>query len=223
MSLNTDEKPSMAGKVVSLRELVLNQLNMELSSARQERESSPIAVPSLVTPPQTPIDENSTPTPPIGPIVQKAKKRTGIPVREKKELSKAGKESRVKTAKKEFKRKASPKTTVMSARYKPQDGLLKDKAMESMIGHLPSNIDFHNLYSQFETESAVLSEDKSNLFLYIDMHGHASKKGVFMYGNYMAHPLQAVECMLLPRLMSLNSHNFHFDACNFSERNMYHK
>lgn len=65
--------------------------------------------------------------------------------------------------------------------------------------------------------------DRSNMFLYIDMHGHASKKGVFMYGNHLPTLSEAVECMLLPRLMSMNSHHFHFDACVFSERNMYHK
>jgi DNA mismatch repair ATPase MutL len=66
-------------------------------------------------------------------------------------------------------------------------------------------------------------EENSNLFLYLDLHGHASKKGVFMYGNHLPSIVEAVEVMLLPRLMSLNSHHFAFDACNFSERNMYLK
>lgn len=65
--------------------------------------------------------------------------------------------------------------------------------------------------------------DKSNMFLYIDLHGHASKKGIFMYGNHLSNTAEAVECMLLPRLMSMNCQHFHFDACVFSERNMYHK
>lgn len=65
--------------------------------------------------------------------------------------------------------------------------------------------------------------EKSNMFLYIDLHGHASKKGIFMYGNHLPNVAEAVECMLLPRLMSMNCHHFHFDACVFSERNMYHK
>lgn len=65
--------------------------------------------------------------------------------------------------------------------------------------------------------------DQSNIFLYVDLHGHASKKGIFMYGNYLPNTAEAVECMLLPRLMSLNCLHFHFDACVFSERNMYHK
>ncbi|XP_070163298.1 cytosolic carboxypeptidase-like protein 5 isoform X2 [Polyergus mexicanus] len=65
------------------------------------------------------------------------------------------------------------------------------------------------------------SSDNSGLYLYIDLHGHASKKGVFMYGNYFADPEDTITCMLLPKLMSINNPNFHFTSCNFAERNMY--
>lgn len=65
--------------------------------------------------------------------------------------------------------------------------------------------------------------NESGLFLYLDMHGHASKKGIFMYGNHLDDIECNVECMLLPKIMSLNNHNFHFTACNFTERNMYLK
>lgn len=74
-----------------------------------------------------------------------------------------------------------------------------------------------------ENGEKCVAEENSNLFLYLDLHGHASKKGVFMYGNHLPNLLEAVEVMLLPKLMSLNSHHFAFDACNFSERNMYLK
>ncbi|KAG8321538.1 Cytosolic carboxypeptidase-like protein 5 [Homalodisca vitripennis] len=62
---------------------------------------------------------------------------------------------------------------------------------------------------------------QSGLFLYVDLHGHASKKGIFMYGNHFSNPGENVECMLLPKLMAINSQHFHWTACNFSERNMY--
>lgn len=74
-----------------------------------------------------------------------------------------------------------------------------------------------------ENGDKSIIEENSNLFLYLDLHGHASKKGVFMYGNHLPNTLEAVEVMLLPRLMSMNCHHFAFDACNFSERNMYLK
>ncbi|CAK1598524.1 unnamed protein product [Parnassius mnemosyne] len=66
-------------------------------------------------------------------------------------------------------------------------------------------------------------EPESGLFLYIDLHGHASKKGIFMYGNHFEDVESSVECMLLPRIMSLNNLHFHFSSCNFTERNMYLK
>ncbi|KAL6442140.1 hypothetical protein ACFW04_002441 [Cataglyphis niger] len=65
------------------------------------------------------------------------------------------------------------------------------------------------------------SSDNSGLYLYIDLHGHASKKGVFMYGNHFADPEDTITCMLLPKLMSINNPNFHFTSCSFAERNMY--
>ncbi|XP_063619236.1 cytosolic carboxypeptidase-like protein 5 isoform X2 [Cydia splendana] len=66
-------------------------------------------------------------------------------------------------------------------------------------------------------------DPESGLFLYIDLHGHASKKGIFMYGNHFEDSEASVECMLLPRIMSLNNMHFHFSSCNFTERNMYLK
>lgn len=66
-----------------------------------------------------------------------------------------------------------------------------------------------------------VNSNESGLFLYLDLHGHASKKGIFMYGNHFDDMERNVECMLLPKLMSINNHNFHFNACNFTERNMY--
>lgn len=83
------------------------------------------------------------------------------------------------------------------------------------------SMDFRMQIDENGDKSVV--EENTNLFLYLDLHGHASKKGVFMYGNHLANTLEAVEVMLLPRLMSMNCHHFHFDACNFSERNMYLK
>ncbi|XP_076655541.1 cytosolic carboxypeptidase-like protein 5 isoform X1 [Halictus rubicundus] len=75
------------------------------------------------------------------------------------------------------------------------------------------------------TYSAVgvgqLPKEDSGLYLYIDLHGHASKKGVFMYGNYFDNAEDTISCMLLPKLMSINNPNFHFTSCNFTERNMY--
>ncbi|XP_023247249.1 cytosolic carboxypeptidase-like protein 5 [Copidosoma floridanum] len=64
-------------------------------------------------------------------------------------------------------------------------------------------------------------QENSGIFLYIDLHSHASKKGIFMYGNHFDDPEDSSACMLLPKLMSINNPNFHFTSCNFAEKNMY--
>ncbi|XP_072841714.2 cytosolic carboxypeptidase-like protein 5 isoform X3 [Pogona vitticeps] len=64
---------------------------------------------------------------------------------------------------------------------------------------------------------------QSGLAYYVDLHGHASKRGCFMYGNNIADENHQVENMLFPKLISLNSAHFDFTGCNFSEKNMYAK
>ena len=61
----------------------------------------------------------------------------------------------------------------------------------------------------------------TKLAFYVDLHGHASKRGCFMYGNYFEDEENYVQCMLFPKLISINSSHFDFTACNFTEKNMY--
>ena len=68
---------------------------------------------------------------------------------------------------------------------------------------------------------------QKSLYIYIDFHAHASKKGCFMFGNNLSHEptelhpqSEQVENILLSRLISLNSANFDINECNFSEKIM---
>lgn len=85
-----------------------------------------------------------------------------------------------------------------------------------------------NISADFSANFDVIDDGysipkESNMFLYVDLHGHSSKKGNFMYGNYLPNVAEAVECMLLPKLMAMNCAHFHFDSCVFTEKNMYQK
>lgn len=112
---------------------------------------------------------------------------------------------------------ASPSGDVSSRSLQRSSSILR-KFMQNPTS---ANIDISSDFCKDPNQTKC--DEESNVFLYIDLHGHASKKGIFMYGNYLPRIAESVECMLLPRLMSLNSRHFHFDACVFSERNMYHK
>lgn len=56
-----------------------------------------------------------------------------------------------------------------------------------------------------------------NLKYYADLHGHASKKGCFVFGNTIQDHKKNVEQILLAKLMSMNSVNFDLEESNFSD------
>ncbi|KAE8585506.1 hypothetical protein XENTR_v10021333 [Xenopus tropicalis] len=87
----------------------------------------------------------------------------------------------------------------------------------------PKDIYSHSGSSQPTIFTKSIPPQESGIAFYVDLHGHASKRGCFMYGNYFTEENDQVENMLYPKLISLNSANFDFLACNFSEKNMYAK
>ncbi|CAK8679641.1 unnamed protein product [Clavelina lepadiformis] len=76
-------------------------------------------------------------------------------------------------------------------------------------------------YSPFHGDLLSIPPRNSGVAFYVDLHGHASKRGCFIYGNHMDDEQDQVDNLLFPKLASINSAHFDFNGCNFTERNMY--
>ncbi|XP_077990870.1 cytosolic carboxypeptidase-like protein 5 [Glandiceps talaboti] len=72
-----------------------------------------------------------------------------------------------------------------------------------------------------ESDCLSIPWKESGIAFYVDLHGHASKRGCFMYGNHLEEEEKQVENLLYPKLVSLNTAHFDFAGCNFTEKNMY--
>jgi len=68
-------------------------------------------------------------------------------------------------------------------------------------------IDYYHSYNIKEFIS------KSRIFIYIDIHGHATEKGVFVYGNNSDDTNFKVETSLFPKLMAINDPCFSYEKC----------
>jgi hypothetical protein len=56
--------------------------------------------------------------------------------------------------------------------------------------------------------------------MYLDLHAHAGKRGCFMYGNHFDDLEVKSQSMLFAKLLSMNTLNFEYPECNFSEKLM---
>lgn len=72
-----------------------------------------------------------------------------------------------------------------------------------------------------DSKLALINPLWSGVAFYIDLHGHAAKRGCFIYGNSIDNELYQVENVLFAKLISISSQHFDFDGCNFSVKNMY--
>ncbi|XP_071483776.1 cytosolic carboxypeptidase-like protein 5 [Diadema antillarum] len=89
--------------------------------------------------------------------------------------------------------------------------------------HSNNNAQFSASDEPESVDAASIRPDESGIAFYVDLHGHASKRGCFMYGNHLEDEDRQVENLLYTKLISMNSAHFDFDGCNFTEKNMYTK
>jgi len=61
---------------------------------------------------------------------------------------------------------------------------------------------------------------RNGLALFLDLHAHATKRGVFIYGNALDDEAAHVENQLYALLLSVHSTHFDYNACNFSKAHM---
>jgi hypothetical protein len=83
----------------------------------------------------------------------------------------------------------------------------------------PSLAESPTVYAARELMTAYCREGSERVYAYLDLHGHAAKQGVFVYGNYMDF-IRQVDSFMFSRLMALNCVNFDFVNSSFSEKNM---
>jgi len=81
--------------------------------------------------------------------------------------------------------------------------------------------DQHNelLYPSIAAVTSLVHAYKDSLFLYLDMHAHATKRGLFLFGNWYEDLEQQAEAMLFSKLISLHSKWFSGQGCDFSLKN----
>ena len=64
----------------------------------------------------------------------------------------------------------------------------------------------------------AMAKDSKKLVLFLDLHAHATKRGIFAYGNNVH---EHVQNKLYPLIVAANTQNtFDYDACDFSETRM---
>jgi cytosolic carboxypeptidase protein 5 len=66
----------------------------------------------------------------------------------------------------------------------------------------------------------VQQSEYKNLFMYLDLHAHASKKAGFMFGNFLAEQSRQADNITFAKLVAMNCLNFDIAECNFSDKIM---
>ncbi|XP_066273375.1 cytosolic carboxypeptidase-like protein 5 isoform X2 [Branchiostoma lanceolatum] len=117
---------------------------------------------------------------------------------------------------------ADQESQCSSPEHDVKDGSIQQSSSDSSMWTSDSSASISVTEKDVEFYRSI-PHNESGVAFYVDLHGHASKRGCFIYGNHFDNDMEAVECMLFPKLISLNSAHFDFPGCNFTEKNMYTK
>lgn len=58
--------------------------------------------------------------------------------------------------------------------------------------------------------------EKGNFFAFLDLHAHASRRGIFIYGNATNELEKQVDTCIFPKILSMNSEDFEYEGSNFT-------
>ena len=83
----------------------------------------------------------------------------------------------------------------------------------------PNLGDAPQIYAIKELIKDLHKEDRERFYCYLDLHGHATKRGCFFYGNHMDYS-KSIDSFLYAKLIALNDPNFDFEGSVFSEKLM---
>ena len=84
-----------------------------------------------------------------------------------------------------------------------------EPASHPSIAAVSALLTFYSIFAQW-----------TSLFLYLDMHAHASKRGCFLFGNYVEDIEQQIENVAYSTLVSINTPYLDIGGCDFSKKNM---
>ena len=75
--------------------------------------------------------------------------------------------------------------------------------------------------SIFAAKNLAMSHARrGKLYLYLDLHAHANKRGIFLYGNHLPTLEEQIENVLFGELIGKHCRAFESAACNYSLKNM---
>ena len=105
--------------------------------------------------------------------------------------------------------------------------------MTMYVGHYRTNLLGMNLNRFYDAPEPKLQPSifaakklamtharRGKLYLYLDLHAHANKRGIFLYGNHLPSLEAQVENVLFGELVSKHCKAFEPSSCNYSLKNM---